>query len=490
MTFLRAISYAVLLSVISSPVYAEKPSSVSPAQKDHLADIALIETGLRPTYGTKDEPGEAWTLEERMRHYNVPGVSIAVAINGELVWAKAYGVADRASGAPVDTQTVFQAASLSKPVASLIGLALVQDGILSLDRPVNDYLTRWHLPENDLTAQQPVTIRHLMSHRGGTTIHGFRGYSQDDIIPTLPQILAGIAPANTDPVIVNQVPGQGYRYSGGGFTVLQLAIEDASGGSFSELVENRIFYPAEMLRSNFRFPVNDPNAAVGHDGRASTSMAGRELAYPELAAAGMWTTPSELVRLGSLVARARNSGNFVLETELARQLVPADAEMAGLGFGLNNAGDGVAFVHNGHNPGFSARWISYADGRASVAILTNSDTGGDLIREIFSGIGHVYGWQQDAYEIRETESLTALQTEAIVGNYAFGPNDEQPLITISMTGSELWIDGALADRSRLFTESETSYFIAKGLNFEGKRDESGQVNAISVEGEIHLVRIP
>lgn len=491
MTLMRPLICALGVCSLIYPVQAEEPVTVAAPdiEAEHAGRIESIEAGLRPTYGVSDGEEEQWTLEERMRHYNVPGVSITVAIDGQLVWAKAYGVADRKSGRKVDTDTLFQAASLSKPVASLAALALIQDGLLSLDEPANNFLTSWQIPDNDLTKQESVTIRHLLSHRGGTTIHGFKGYRVGTDLPTLSEILDGRAPANTQPVIVNQLPGKEYRYSGGGFTILQLAIEDTSGRSFSDVVQGRIFYPAGMTRSNFRYPVNDPNAAMGHDGKQSVSMAGRELAYPELAAAGLWTTPSELVTLGSLVAEARNTGNFILDTPLARQLVPDDATMPGLGFGLNNAGDGVAFVHNGHNPGFSARWINYADGRASVAVLTNSDSGGDLIREIFSGIGHVYGWKQDAYEVRNTVTLTGAELQAIAGDYAFGPDDTDPIATISIIDGELWIDGAVVERARLHAQTKTKHFVTKGLNFEIELSEDGQIMAISIEGEIRLVRL-
>ncbi|MDE1468493.1 serine hydrolase domain-containing protein [Aurantiacibacter sp. D1-12] len=478
------ISILALVSATLLPSADARPQESDPEQS---ARIAEFENGLRPPYGVAGEEPEVWSLEERMQHYNVPGVSIAVAIDGELVWARGYGVRDSESGGAVDTDTLFQAASLSKPVAALAALALVQDEVLALDQPANAFLTRWHIPDNEFTAQQPVTIRHLLSHRGGTTIHGFRGYPLGAGLPSLPQILAGTEPANTEPVIVTQLPGESYRYSGGGYTILQLAIEDASGRSFADVVEGRIFHPAGMARSHFRYPVGDANAAIGHAGPESASMSDEQLAYPELAAAGMWTTPSELVRLGSLVARSRNTEHFFLDQGLARQLVPDNAGEPGLGFGLNNDGDGVAFVHSGHNPGYSARWINYADGRASVAVLTNSDSGGDLIREILSAIGHIYGWKQDAHEVRETIAPGAAAMQAIAGQYGWSSEDDDPFLTISIVDGELWVDGAVVDRARLHAQSGTRYFVTKGLNFEAELDVAGKVTAIIVQDEIRLV---
>ncbi|MBV7258050.1 serine hydrolase domain-containing protein [Erythrobacter crassostreae] len=473
---------------LGAPVTFAQSDPQMPRDAGHQDKIAELEAGLRPAYGIAGEDPTVWSLEERMEYHNVPGVSIAVAIDGKLAWAKAYGVADKNDGRPIDTETLFQAASLSKPVASLTGLALVQDGLLTLDAPVNSVLKRWQIPDNDLTRKQPVTLRHLMSHRAGTTIHGFRGYKPGDVIPTLPQILGGAPPANTKPVIVDQLPGARYRYSGGGYTVLQLAIEDAIGQKFSDVVEGRLFHPAGMTRSNFDYPATDTNIAIGHRGDSASSMNGNMLSYPELAAAGLWTTPKELLTLGSLVARARKSGNFILEAPLARQMVPDSANDAGLGFGLNDPGDGVAFVHSGHNPGYSARWINYADGRMSVVVLTNSDSGGALIREILSGLGDIYGWRQDAYQERSIAALNEEELASAVGRYAFDP-DAEPVAVVTREGERLWIEGALVDRSRFLPQTASRFFVTKGLNFELERDGNGRVNALSVEGEIRLVKL-
>lgn len=454
-----------------------------------LEKIHKVETGLRPTYGVIGKKQKTWTIEERMEHYNVPGVSIAVAIDGELIWAKGYGVQKKGELTPVNTETLFQAASLSKPVASLVALKLVEKDQVSLDQPVNQYLTRWKIPQNDLTKKSAVTLRHLLSHRGGTTIHGFKGYKANEEIPSLVNILNGEAPANTDPVVVNQLPGDSYRYSGGGFTIVQLLIEDVTGQAYKEVLSTEIFQPLGLNLSNFNYPQPESNAAVGHTGNASQPILAPGFNYPELAAAGLWTTPTELVMLGSRVAKARNSNDDFLSHDLANQLVPESAEEHGLGFGLNDSGDGLAFVHNGHNPGYSARWINYADGRASVAILTNSDTGGDLIREIYSAIGYVYGWKQDGYIERETIELSSDLVDKITGDYAFDLDSKKPIVTIKMENEELWIDGVIFDKTRLYAVSESEFFISKGMNFKIESSKAGKPVSLDIEGEIQLLKL-
>ena len=453
--------------------------------------IAAIENGLRPPLAARGEPGPLWTLRERMAHHKVPAVSIAVSIDGKLAWAKAYGILEAGSAEPVDADTLFQAASLSKPVAALAALTLVDRGQIDLDAPVNAYLTSWQIPENAFTRAEKVTLRHLLSHRAGTTIHGFEGYGVDQIHPTSTQILTGEAPANTSPVVIDKTPGESRRYSGGGFQVAQLLIEDVAATPFAYYVQANVFEPAGLSRSNYEFVQRHSNVASGHVGSKSKPIpAPGYYAYPERAAAGLWTTPSEMVRLGARVAAARSVGGGIISQDLARQLVPDRADEPGLGFGLNDPGDGIVFVHNGHNPGYSARWFTYGDGRASVAIMTNADTGGKLIREVASAIGYVYGWKQDAFEEREIVDLPEAWQEQLVGGYAFDAASGQPVASISLEDGRLWIEGELAERSRFYPTSREHFFIPGGLNFTIETDGDGNATGLNVEGEFVLSKLP
>lgn len=423
-----------------------------------------------------------------MDYYNVPALSIAVAIDGELVWAKAYGELTKGSGKKVDTNTLFQAASLSKPIASIAALQLVGRQKVDLDKPVNSFLKSWQVPNNQFTTKKPVTLRHLLSHRSGASIHGFRGYKPSDRIPSLTEILNGEPPANTDKVTIGHIPGTQYKYSGGGFQVVQLLIEDLEETSYEQFVDESIFSPLNLTRSNFDYPQRDSNAAVGHVGADSKPIPGQGFFYPELAAAGLWSTPSELVTIGANLARDRKGANSLLPKHLVNQLIPESESEAGLGFGLNNDGDGVAFVHNGHNPGFSARWINYADGRASVAILTNSDSGGQLIREVLSALGEIYGWKQDAYVAKETVALDPEWTAQLTGQYFFDDSDTKPAATIFTEEGKLWLEGALTKKTRLYPTSETAFFISSGLNLKLIKNESGAPTALDIEGELTLTK--
>lgn len=180
--------------------------------------ITKVETSLvRPVYLAGDS---LWTIEERMEHYGVPGVSIAVIKDSKIVWSKAYGIMDKETNEPVTTTTLFQAGSISKPVAAYGALKEVELGKLTLDENINNYLTAWKLPDNEFTKEKKVGLRHLLSHTGGLTVHGFPGYTPGDPVPSLIQVLNGEPPANTGAIRVDKVPEESFRYSGGGYTIM------------------------------------------------------------------------------------------------------------------------------------------------------------------------------------------------------------------------------------------------------------------------------
>jgi CubicO group peptidase (beta-lactamase class C family) len=234
-----------ILVAFFSVVQADDPGSVR---------IQRVENGLTP----KDwvQGGPVWTLAERMGHYGVPGVSVAVIHDFEVAWAKGYGVCDAEKGGAVTPQTLFQAASISKPFAALAALQLVQAGVLDLDEDVNRKLTTWKVPENQFTVEEKVTLRRVITHTAGLTVSGFRGYAPGEPVPDIRPVVEGEEPANSAPVRVDAVPGTRFRYSGGGYTVLQLLIEDVTGRPLPDLVQEKVMAPAGMAHSSFRKPLS------------------------------------------------------------------------------------------------------------------------------------------------------------------------------------------------------------------------------------------
>lgn len=214
---------------------------------------AQVESALLPTFVIRGEPTPRTSLADRMDELGVPGVSIAVLVDGEIGWARGYGFADLESRRPVTTNTLFQAASVSKPVAALAALQLVQEGFVALEADVNDYLTSWRVPDNEFTASVPVTLRGLLTHRAGLSVWGFPGYGPDETVPDVPGVLDGRG--NTRAVRVVRPPGQRWQYSGGGYTVMQQLIADVRGAPFHDVMRSRVLDPMGMVRSTYEQPI-------------------------------------------------------------------------------------------------------------------------------------------------------------------------------------------------------------------------------------------
>ncbi len=313
------------------------------------ARIACVENGLQKPNRLKGSPAEPMKLTDRMEHFKVPGVSVAVIHEGRVEWARGYGKRDAESGELVTAGTLFQAASISKGVAA-VAMRLVEQGMLSLDEDVNAKLRSWKVPENEFTQREKVTLRRLLSHNAGLTVHGFPGYSQGAKVPTLVQLLDGKPPANTEAVRVNKAPGSGFRYSGGGYEVMQLLVEDVTGKRFDEAARELILDPLGMHRSAYEQPLGVErarNAASAYrgDGKA---IAGRWHTYPEKTAAGHWTTPSELAQF---VMEIQKPGK-ALRSETVKTMLTRSAGDYGLGIGLAETAGRASFSHGGANEGY------------------------------------------------------------------------------------------------------------------------------------------
>jgi CubicO group peptidase (beta-lactamase class C family) len=328
----------------------------------------------------------------------VPGVSIAIIKDFKVVWAKGYGVADVETAAPVTTDTLFQAASISKPVAAMVSLKAVQDGKFGLDQDVNTILKSWKLPDGSGKHGSPaVTPRMLMSHTSGTgDAFGFPGYEPDAPLPTVPQILDGAKPSNLRAVRLERAPGTGYEYSGGAVMIQQLAVSDATGKPFAQLARESVLAPLEMTSSSYEQPL--PAGLAVRAARAHNRMGVRAGApwhvYPEQAAAGLWTTPTDLARFAIEVQLAiEGRSKRVLSPSLAREMVtPVGVGPFAVGFEVSKQGEGWYFAHGGSNWGFQCDLTAHRSKGYGAVIMTNGDNGGAIIGELRRMIQREYNW--------------------------------------------------------------------------------------------------
>jgi len=340
---------------------------------------------------------DPFTLQEVMDKYHVPGLSIAVIRGFEIHWAKGYGIADVSTGARVENDTLFQAASISKPVAAMAVLKAAEEGKFSLDDDVNRILKSWQLPVDGFTEDGPVTPRALLSHTSGLGDgFGFPGYHPSAPLPTTIQILDGQSPSNVGAVRMERPPLTGMKYSGGGVTLMELALVDAVGKPFPQILEEWVLSPIGMKDSAYEQPLGperDQKAARAHDGDGK-AMDAKWHVYPELEAAGLWTTSVDLAKLAIEVQKSlRNESNRVLTRESVREMMePVGVGNFAVGFEISKLGEGWYFAHGGSNWGFRCDLVAHKSKGYGVAIMTNGDNGGIVIRELKDRIARAYDW--------------------------------------------------------------------------------------------------
>ncbi|HUJ93451.1 MAG TPA: serine hydrolase [Candidatus Bathyarchaeia archaeon] len=440
---------------------ASQASGASQISAEVAAHIAHIENGLLPAVVIEGTPPKPMTLSERMAFYKVPGVSMAFFDHGQIVWARGYGFADTASKKTVTPDTLFQAASISKPVTALAALRLVQDGKLSLDEDVNVKLKTWKVPENAFTEKEKVTVRRILSHSAGLTVHGFPGYAADETIPTVVQILNGEKPANTEAIRVDVVPGTMWRYSGGGYVVLQTLMSDVTGESFPKIMHDLVLQPAGMTHSTYEQPLpksREGEVATPYRGNGEAVKGGPHT-YPEMAPAGLWTTPSDLAKMAIEVQKEfAGQSAKILNQAMAKQMLTHQTGAWGLGFGLESAGEHPHFGHGGANEGYRCDLEAYTDSGQGFAVMTNSDSGGSLYPEILRAVAKEYGWP-DFHPIEHTLlKMNPAGFQAYVGTYEVAGAGK---LTVTLKNSSLYIqaDPLGPDPLELFPDSATNFFV-------------------------------
>lgn len=379
-------------------------------------------------------------LQLQKRH--VPGLSLAVIQNGKIVKAQAYGFLDKSGTNPVSTSTLFQAGSISKSVAAVGALRLVDEGKLSLDSDVNVTLRSWKVPDNEFTTDKKVTLRGLLSHTAGLTVHGFPGYEVGSPVPSVVQILDGEKPANTSPVRVDFVPGTRWRYSGGGYTVMQQLILDVVGGPFPKFMQETVLRPLRMAESTFEQPLPadlGTRTATGHYADRNL-VKGRWHVYPEMAAAGLWTTPSDLARFAISIQHSfAGKPGGVLSQSMTRQMLTDQKNNDGLGVFLMGEGNTMRFGHNGRDEGFDALMIAGIETGQGVVIMINANDNSQMLGRIVDEVARTYNWSGYAAKTGTKRNGVAVNPKTLTayeGRYEFSNNR---MITF------------VADKNRLYT---------------------------------------
>jgi CubicO group peptidase (beta-lactamase class C family) len=465
--------------------------AAAPAQTRSAADYMAAIEGTKSPAGPNALGG--LTISDLMARFKVPGVSIAVIRDHQIHWAKGYGVADVATGAPVNTETMFQAASMSKPVAAMAVLRAVQDGLFTLDDDVNRILTSWKLDRGEFAKDGPVTPRMLTSHTSGLGDgFGFPGYDPSGPVPSVVQILEGNKLSNVGVLFMERPPMSLMEYSGGGVTLMQQALSDARKRPFADIMRDNVLRPIGMTRSTYEQPLPpsfDQNAARAHSGDGK-AMGAKWHVYPEMAAAGLWTTPSDLARFLIEVERsATGRSNRVLSRTLVQEMLsPVGVGDYAVGFSLAKIGQGWYFTHGGANWGFRATMLAHKVKGYGLVIMTNADQGGAVAAELSRRIQLAYEWDSFAepaprgyrppverVEITVAEDIL----RAYVGEYQVTP---QLSLTITLENGRLQVQPTGQSKAPMFAEAQDLFFLrVANAQLRFTRAPSGEVTSVTLD---------
>jgi CubicO group peptidase (beta-lactamase class C family) len=443
--------------------------------KDIEEKIKQVENNLSGWVHIQDSVNE-WNLQQRMGVYKIRGLSIAVVHNYIIEWARGYGVMDTATQKPVTTQTLFQAGSISKSLNSVGVLKLAQDKKIDLYTDINNYLHTWKFPYDSLSKGTKITVANLLSHTAGLTLHGFPGYARGDTIPSLTEVLNGKPPANTRPIRSQFEPGLRFQYSGGGTTISQLIVMDVTHQPYDVYMWNNVLKPLGMTMSSYTQPPAANNQKFLATGYRSDGKEVEEKyhVYPEQAAAGLWTNPTDLsMYIIETQLSLQGKSNKVLSQQMTKlRLTPYIDSNAAFGVFIDKKGDEKYFGHNGADEGFLSAYTGSFENGNGVVVMVNSDNG-SILNEVINSVATVYGWK-NYYKpvVKKIVPVADSLLDAYAGNYFL----DGDTINISRKGNEVLL---IVNRIQTFTIyfSSPEDFFTKDISLELRfeKDAEGKV---------------
>jgi CubicO group peptidase (beta-lactamase class C family) len=472
---LKNILLSVLQLLLVISIHAQKNPTYSKAIE---AKIKQVENNLSGWVKIQDSSN--FNLRTQMQKRRVHGVSIAVINNYQLEWARGYGWADTTDHRPVTTETLFQAASISKSLNAMGVLKLADQKKIDLHQDINTWLRSWKFPEDSFTRTQKITVAHLLSHTAGLSVHGFPGYEWKDSLPTDNQILDGQRPANTKAVRSIFEPGKRFQYSGGGTTITKKIIIDVSNDSYTNYIHKEVLEPMGMVRSFYTQPPPPgafPYLATAYNSKGKP-VNGKFHLYPEQAADGLWTNPADLAKfIIEVQLSLQGKSNKVLSKEITTTMVtPYIDKSAAMGVFINEKGTQKYFMHGGANEGFRCQYFGSLENGNGVVVMVNSDNG-DIMQDIVNSVATVYQWK-DFYTpvIKKVVKVPADTLQAYVGQYQLG----QTTLTITKKGDALYIADQPADPAirTYFTDNKSCFVFEVPAEIQFMTNNEGKVDAL------------
>lgn len=425
-----------------------------PATRAQESLATAVEQHLVPAVKIVGKPASERRLADAMETMHVPGISIAVLRDGRLVWAHAYGLT-AAGGKRVTPETPFQAGSISKSVAALAILKLASTGEVSLDAPVNAYLESWKLPDSSVGKAQDVTLRRLLAHTGGTNVHGFPGYRRGGPVPSLGEILDGTPPSRTPPIRITSKPGAAWQYSGGGYVIAQQLVADVTGTRFADWAANAWLRPAGMTSSSFDEPYGPKDGVTLGHGADGVAVAGDYHLYPEAAAAGLWTTPSDLGRaLIALRRSIKGEQGALLPQAMARLVLEPVLPGHAIGFDVGGKADRW-IAKGGDTEGFAGYLVFYPESGNGAVVMTNGAQGATLARDVMRAIAISEKWPDFGPRVRHSTPIPKTLLDRLPGTYTYRESNH---FTIAREGASLTISSPGEQPERLHRDRSGKFF--------------------------------
>ena len=460
------------------------------AQQSIEDKIKKVESNLYPLLQIEDSAYRPSSIDQRLKELGINGVSIAVINNYKLEWAKGYGMADVKTNKPVTTSTLFLAGSISKSVNALGVLKLADKKKIDLKRNINDYLKSWKFPEDSFTKNKKITVANLLSHSAGLSVHGFPGYTPGDSIPSVQQILDGQRPANTAAVRSIFEPGLKFKYSGGGTTISQLIVSDITGMPYENYMQKEVLQPLSMNNSTYKQPYTKDKwenyaTAYSGDGR---EVKGRFHVYPEMAAAGLWTNPTDLSKfiIETQLSYAGKSNKILSKDATKRMLTFYVDSATGLGVFFNKEEGKQFFSHGGADEGFRATYFgSFEDGYGAI-VMVNSDNG-RIMNEILRSIEETYGWpKQSKVTKRKTIALPYDSVKLFAGRYYFDDGDSA---TVALQNNNTYISLNKQPLAKMYFTTSSSFFtFLYPYQFEFVKKEDNTIDLHLKAGQLYIGR--
>ncbi|AUJ69189.1 serine hydrolase domain-containing protein [Pseudoalteromonas sp. NC201] len=439
--------------------------------------IEHIASNLYPHVRIITEQYQPHSIMTSMTKHKLPGLSVAVIKNGQIVWAKGYGIANKETNTPVTTNTLFQAASISKPIAALAILHLAQLGKVDLDTDVNTYLRSWKVPKSEFGI---ITLRHLLSHTSGLTTASFRGYARGEALPTDVDILNG--KGNSTAVTATLPAGQQFQYSGGGYMVLEVLLQDVTGKSFAEYVDKTVLTSLGMTQSTFAQPLpksrwHEASAAFNFEGK---QYQGDWFNQPEQAAAGLWTTPTDLAKYVIAVQKAKQGTTTgIITPSLVKDMLTMHHKDMGLGPQLRKSKQGLIFAHSGKNFGYSNRFNAYADKADGMIVMTNGDSARPVVAELQNAINDHFAWDLSSPMLVTPFNMSDTLRNDLIGEYVWEHDKTFKMHIVRKEGAFEIHNLVEGGKFKFIAEAQDSLVaINTGVKVQVETDKKGKVTAI------------